>query len=1136
MMPRVHASMKFSYRLSVFVLSIALISLVFSHNQVHAQGVTTGSMTGRVTDKSDKKPLIGATVKAVHIPTGTTYGTVTKREGRFSIKGMRVGGPYTVTISYVGYNKSVQEGITVELGDDAEVNAQLTEQKSQTQEVIVVAEKDRLLNSNRNGAGSTITEDEITTAPTINRSLSDVARVNPYANQTSAFGGDDGLQGISIGGQNSRFNNVQIDGAVANDQFGLGQAGTAGSQANANFVSLDAIQELQVNVSPYDIRQSGFTGGLVNAITRSGTNTTKGSAFVFGRNADFVGRSPDVSRRKFADFSDYQFGGRIGGALITNKLFYHVTLESRVRNRPLELGLNDPSALNNFPISKSAIDEISEIARSRYGYDAGSSDQFLSRNNTYNLIARVDWNIDESNKFQIRHNYTNAFQDRNVQRTPRIFSLSSQLNEFRSINNSTVLQLNSTIGSSFSNEARLALTFTNDRRDLMAGNFPQVTVLMGSNESVVLGPERSSQANALDQTQIAFTNDATFYLDDHTLTLGTHNEYNHFNNLFIQDYMGSYTFRDAEAFRNGTPTFYRLSYANLDVTGGNPLPRAKWSMMQTGYYLMDEWRASSKLKITMGLRVDIPIFLSTPYDNPLFNNRFDSLSSVINNLPEDKRSQYPDFPQGLSTSRLPRPQYLVSPRIGFNYDVFGDRSLQLRGGTGMFTGRVAAVWLSNQFSNTGVDIFRVEAGTNTTSQQAGFITGTDGNPLVVNLDPNNPLKPGMGLFGGANQNTSVINVLDPNFKNPQVWRSTLAMDVRIDKGINFTVEGIYGKQYNQVEYRNLNNRPSSGLSFSPVDGRQLYARNPSGAGRTDSNNVRDFLQVIYLTNRSEGDQYSGMVQLSINERNEYIPGLIANFAYTYSRANDFADGTNAVALSNWQSTDAINPNRLSLASSSFDVRNRFNMNLSYRLKWDSFSELNTTTTFGLFFTANSGRPYSFVYAGDLNGDGQTNNDLIYLPKREDLNTKVVVYNTAPNTDLRTPDQIWNSLMSLIESNPILQKYQGQVLPRNSLREPWIYQLDLRIAQMIPFNKTQNIEISLDVQNVLNLLNSDWGLQQFVTGQSFALLGFDGTNTFDSQGRMRINYSAPLRNNRPGIYETDNFFSRWRMQLGMRFNF
>lgn len=1135
-MPRIHVCMMISYRSLFFVLSVALISLVFSHNQGFAQGVTTGSMTGRVTDKADKKPLIGATVKAVHIPTGTTYGTITKREGRFSIKGMRVGGPYTVTISYIGYNKSVQEGITVELGDDAEVNAQLSEQKSQTQEVVVTAEKDRIMNSNKNGAGSTITEDEITTAPTINRSLSDVARVNPYANQTSAFGGDDGLQGLSIGGQNSRFNNVQIDGAVANDQFGLGQAGTAGSQANANFVSLDAIQELQVNVSPYDIRQSGFTGGLVNAITRSGTNKIKGSAFIYGRNASLVGLSPDAARRPFADFSDLQFGGRMGGAIITNELFYHVTIEGRFRDRPLELGLNDPSALNNFPISKNAIDEIGNIARSRYGYDAGSSDQFLSRNNSYNVIARIDWNINENNKFQIRHNYTNAFQDRNVQRTPRVFSFTSQLNEFRSVNNSTVLQLNSTVGSSFSNEARLAVTFTNDRRDLQAGNFPQVTVLMGTNESVVLGPERSSQANALDQTQIAFTNDATFYLNDHTLTIGTHNEYNHFNNLFIQDYMGSYTFRDVDAFRNGTPTFYRLSYANLDVTGGNPLPRAKWSMMQTGLYMMDEWRVSSNLKLTMGLRADVPIFLSTPYDNPLFANKFDTLSNQINSLPEDKRSQYPDFPQGLSTSRLPKPQLLLSPRIGFNYDVFGDRSLQLRGGTGIFTGRVAAVWLSNQFSNTGVDIYRLEAGTNTTSQQAGFIIGTDGNPLVVNLDPNNPLKPGMGLFGGSNQNTSVINVLDPNFKNPQVWRSTLAMDVRIDKGINFTVEGIYGKQYNQVEYRNLNNRPSSALSFSPVDGRQLYARNPAGAGRTDSNNVREFLQVIYLTNRSEGDQYSGMVQLSINERNEYIPGMIANFAYTYSRANDFADGTNAVALSNWQSTDAINPNRLSLASSSFDVRNRFNMNLSYRLKWNSFAYINTTTTFGLFFTANSGRPYSFVYNGDLNGDGQTNNDLIYLPKREDLNTKVVVYNTAPNTDLRTPDQIWNSLMTLIESNPILQKYQGQVLPRNSLREPWIYQLDLRIAQMIPFNKTQNIEFSLDVQNVLNLLNSDWGLQQFIPGQSFGLLGFDAATPFDAQGRMRINYSAPLRNNRPGIYETDNFFSRWRMQLGMRFNF
>jgi len=555
---------------------------------VVAQGVTTGSISGVVSDRRTGEALNGATIVVEHIPTGTHYGAKTQRNGRFSLRGVRVGGPYRLRASYVGYRPDTLENIFVELGQDATVAVQLLPTDAIAKEVIVTGERDRVFAPTKSGSGSSVSAEEIASLPAINRSLSDIARVNPYATQTTAFGADDGLQGISVLGTNSRFNNIQIDGAIANDIFGLGQAGTAGSQANANLLSLDAIEELQVNISSYDIRQSGFTGGLINAITRSGTNTFKGSGFFFGRNQDLVGRSPDALRQPYAQFSDAQFGVRLGGPIVRDRLFFHVTTETRLRNRPLEITLNNPNALNNFPHSKAELEEIIRAVRDVYGYDPGTADLFISRNNTFNIIARIDWNISDRHKLQLRHNYTNAFQDRNVLRTRQVFSLSSQWNEFRSINNSMVLQWNAIVGDYIANEFRVAWTQTNDKRVLRAAPFPQVKVMLGADQ-VLLGPERNSQANALDQSQLAITNDFSIFLGEHTITLGTHNELYRFNNLFIPDYFGSYTFRDVQALRDRTPSFYQLSYANLTVTGGDTQPRARWGMMQSGLYIMDEW-------------------------------------------------------------------------------------------------------------------------------------------------------------------------------------------------------------------------------------------------------------------------------------------------------------------------------------------------------------------------------------------------------------------------------------------------------------------------------------------------------------------------------------------------------------------
>jgi outer membrane receptor for ferrienterochelin and colicin len=1077
-------------------LRLALVLIPLAAVLATAQGVTTGSLAGRIfrLEQGAMVPLGGATVKAVHGPTGAVYGAYARSNGAYTIKGMRTGGPYTVTVTFVGYRQSVRTNISIRLGETTTADFVLEESASSTKEVVVKATDDPLFDRSKTGAGSVITGQMISSAPTINRSISDMARLNHYANQVQTSGSD-GLQGVSIAGVNSRFNNFQIDGAVANDLFSLSTAGTAGGQANANTISLDAIEELKVNVSPYDVRQSGFTGGLINAVTRGGTNTWTGSVFAYGRNEDFVGPSPDANRRPFDAFSDMQLGGRIGGPIVRDKLLFHVTAETRRRRTPLEVGLNDPNALNNFPVSAGVLDDIIQAARDRWNFDAGSRNPFVVRNNTVNLIGRVDWNIDEQHKIQLRHNYTYALQDRNVQRTSTNFSLSSQANEFTSINNQTVLQWNGIFGEDLANELRISYTRTTDERVL------RIQVASGVN--VVLGAERNSQANALDQTQLAITDDLTWFVGDHNITIGTHNEVSWFDNLFIQDFYGTYQFPSIDAFREGTPNQYQVSWANEAVVGGQTRPRTTWSMMQLGLYVMDEWQITSDLRLVGGMRVDAPIYTTTPYENPVFAQRF----------------------PGRATSEVPQLALLYSPRAGFNWDVFGDRTLQMRGGTGLFTGRVAAVWLSNQYGNTGMDIFRAVVGSN--NSQNVIIDPVTRLPVTFDLRSPRPPRPGDEGYPGA-ISTSAINITDKDFRLPQVWRSTLGFDVKVDDGLTWTMEGMYGAFLNTVDYANINLKPS-GMGVSPIDGRPMYA-GESG----DSVVAREFTQVLLLRSRNEGYQYSVSTGMNLAENNRWVPGLSAMLAYTFGHTYDLNSGTQATALSQWNSTDVIDPNNATVGRSNFDVPHRVVLNASYRFEWTR----DVATTITVFYAGSSGRPYSLSYINDYNGDNALGgNDLIYVPRPEDKDTKVVIVPPS-GTDLRTPDQVWTQIMDLIEQNPVLKEYQGRILPRNALREPWVNQLDLRILQRLPGFGNQTIDISFDVQNVLNLLSADWGLQRFVNFQSFNLFGLGLINgkPFDEQGRLRMTYTEPVTNGRPGIYTTDNFFSRWRMQIGVRYNF
>lgn len=1086
-----------------FIVWFALTVSAFS------QGVTTGSLSGTVTaNDSTHATLTGATVKATHAASGAVYGAYARSGGKFNIRGLRPG-IYTVVISHVGYQTESLSGVAVDVAETQQLRVRLKPDLHSTEQIMVLAERGGL-DAAKSGSSSTISENMIAAAPTINRSISDFARMNPYT-QITESPGSDGLSGVSIMGVNSRFNNFQIDGAVANDPFAIGTAGTAGSQANSNFISLDAIERLRVNVSPYDIRQSGFTGGLVNAITRGGTNQYSGSVFMYGRNQQLVGPSPDAYRRPFEDFQDFQFGGRIGGPIIRDKVLFHVTTELRLRSTPLEVALNDRNALNNFPVPASVMDQIIEISKSKYGYDPGGYNTFNMRNNTTNVIARLDWNIDESNKLQIRHNFTYAIQDRNLTRSNSTFSLANRVNVFESMNNQFVAQWDAIIGQTASNQLRFSFTKTDDER-LLGTAFPEVRITVGSGQSVLLGEERSSHANALSQTIAALTDDFSLFLGDHIVTIGTNNELYHFNNLFIQDYLGTYQYPSIEAFADSTANNYQVSYANLAVTGTNQ-PRANWSMMQAGLYVMDEWQVNEQLRVTGGIRVDVPIFLDKPYDNPEFAKRF----------------------PGYSTSQVPSNAYMIAPRVGFNYDPIGDRRIQVRGGSGIFTGKVAAVWLSNQYANTGIDLFRAQLGS--FNSQSLILDPISGLPMRWPLTVP-PKHPGDAGYPGSPINTSAINLTSSNFAMPQVWRSTLGADVQIVKGLTFTVEGMYGAFLNQVDYANINLKQSNRgwtiegkevRGVSPLDGRPLYA-----GTSPDSLVAPEFTQVLVMRSRDAGHQFSLMGQLELDASNTMLPGLSAMFAYTYAGTQDLNSSINATASSMWQFNDAYDPNNATVGRSNFDQPHRFVLNTSYRFAWSK----HVGTTIGAFFDASTGRPYSLSYLQDYNGDNVSGgNDLLYIPRREDYNTRVVI-DQPTGTDLRTKEQVWDQLMAFIDANPVLKEYQGSVLPRNQLREPWRYKLDVRITQDVPGIGSDKLMITWDIQNVLNLLNSEWGQVRYVNLQSYNLFGLNtsGGSPFDAQGRLRMTYAEPVTNGRNGVYMVDNFYSRWRMQLGVRYSF
>ena len=1087
--------------------SLILVAFLAILNLSYSQGVTTASISGKVTD-ANGKPLTGTTIKVVHLPTGTTAGAVTNAAGRFNIVGLRVGGPYTVTISMVGYETQVKEDITLGINQNLNMDIRLNEKGVQTGIVNVVADRNEIISSNRTGASQAITESEIKSLPTIARSIHDYSRLSPHIISSTS-------EGSNVGGRNSKYNNIQVDGAIMSDPFGLSSAGTPGGQAGTEPISLDAIQEFQVAVAPFDVRLGGFTGGLINAITRSGSNYYRGSAYFYGRNEKMVGnavlKNPDGSRSPYPEYTDYQLGGRLGGPILQDKLFFFVNGEIRQRAEPQTLAYKGETGANVFGLSRNELKAIRDTVISKYGYDPGSYDNYTRNVDNIKLFLRLDYNISNQHRLTLRHNFVDASQDNAVSRSRTFFSYSGQEYIFRSTQNQTVLQLNSVVAKDMANELRIAYTQINDKRDFQSVPFPSVTISsLGDDKrsSVSFGVERFSQANALDQNILEITDNFNYFLGDHVFTIGTTNQYIKFSNLFVQDAFGTYTFSGLQNFLDNKPSRYYYSYL---LPGGKP--RAEFGYWQFGVYAQDEWKVLPNLKLTIGLRGD---FFAFP-DEPSYNKHFDSVFKM-------------------KTSEMPSP-FAFSPRFGFNYDVFNDKNTQLRGGIGLFAGRTPGVWISNQYSNTGVDYGRVDV----TSNVPAFVPDPKKQPKPG--DPGSTLQP---------VQTSEVNITDKDFKMPQVLRFNVAVDQQLTDGLIGTLEFIYGKSINDVLFQNIllvDSTDASGNRVTSIDGRPMYLRYNSGAKLVSNK----YTNVIYMTNTDKGDQLNISAQLQKPFGQGFLPNFSANFAYTYSVVRDVNSTTSSRAISNWMYNHAVDPNNPKLTTSLFSIPHRILANVSYRWVYDKNSEL----TIGLFYEGRSGSPMSFLYytqsnitwdkdvlidtrVRDANNDNVWGNDLCYIPNELKFvngawqDDKMILVNG--DQEYTAPD---GTKMKYVEA---LEKFlsdwddlkRGKIMDRFGLHQPWRHQLDLRISQEIPTVGRQRIELTLDILNVLNLLNKDWGQVKYVRNGEYSLFRFEG---YDKSGKIRASYFPNTRGYKgDDIFETSDFWSRWQMQFGIRYTF
>lgn len=1100
-----------------FLLSF---SLLLAAVLVHAQ-VTTSSLTGTVFEP-DGQTAIGTSIKATHVPSGTTYSTLTNESGRYTISNMRIGGPYTVEITYIGFQKEVVQNITLQLGQPFVLDATLSEGGTQLSEVVIMGQGSKL-NTNRTGASTNISTEALTTLPTINRSLTDFTRLTPQSSGTS-FGGRDG-----------RYNNVQIDGSNFNNGFGTNDNPLPGGGSQP--ISLDAIEEIQVNIAPFDIRQSGFTGAGINAVTRSGTNTLTGSVYGFFNNQSFQGRKiGDSELNKAQDAATKNFGFRLGGPIIENKLFFFVNAE-----RVQETGAN-ASGANLWRASQDGVANPDEnIARTKesdliavrdhlinqWGYDPGRYQGYANeaKQNSTKLLARIDWNINDMHKLAVRYNQVvgvaNSLTNASSGPSPRSSTgrVSANSMAFENSNYSTensvrslTFDLSSNISPSLSNQFLATYSRIQDKRLTNSDVFPMIDIWDGSatgSNYMTAGYELFSYNNDVVNDNFSFVNNLTYTTGDHTITGGAAFEIQKFGNAYVRMGTSYYRYRSVADFlttgsaNEVAPIMFGVTYP---YEGQDPYARINFG--QASLYVQDRFKVNEQLDITAGIRAELPIYMNDLTPNPGIN----SLELLDPN----------GNPKNYDSGNWPKSRIMLSPRIGFNYDALGDRSLIVRGGTGIFTGRVPFVWLTNMPSNAGVLQNTVEP--TSYDQVANWIGGISFNPNPYHWVDNPPAgAESVFIKNPLGGSPSTFALVDSEFKMPKVWRTSLGADYQIpNTPLTATADLLYTRDVNAIYQFGANRAVNVGrMNYTPGDDREFYTKDDVAYNEAMGAN-----NATVLTNTDvKGSSYSATFGLAVPRR---TGGFTGGVYYTYSKAEEVSGNPGSNASSAWVGSPSINnPNDQYLYNSAYAVPHRVTANMSYSVSYLN----NLSTTFSLFYDGSNQGRYSYQYSADFNGDG-TNADLIFLPANTaDLTFVDIV---SGSEVLFTAAEQATAFDAFVANND-LEQYRGQYLKRNDFLMPWLNRFDVRIAQeiMAPVaGRNHRLEISLDILNVGNLLKSDWGIQQTLSDGQRLLTPVTRSATDPTFRMMTVSdelATSPFR-------DVTSFSSTWKMQLGLRYSF
>lgn len=1090
---------------------LAAFVAIFTAVSLSAQ-VTTSSLGGSVADENGE-PLVGAAVIAVHTPSGTQYSAIANNDGRYTIAGMRTGGPYTIEFSFIGTGTIRYENINLKLGELYELDAVLVS-SNELDAVTVVAEKS--FNASITGAGQSFGQRAVETMPTIDRSVYDVVKYTPQAtiNKTG---------GISFAGANNRYNSFQIDGAVANDTFGLASSGTNGGQTGANPVALDAIEEIQVVVAPFDVRQSGFTGGAINANTKSGTNTVKGTFYTYYNNQDFIGTTAGKmaagqKRTKYDTQMSETFGFTVGGPLIKNKLFLFVAGEYYKKSRPNiytpengsyegreDVKLSSPVYLDG-KVYETFNSELAQKVIEHYEatYGVGNTGETITQHQIedkfYNILARLDWNINNNNKLMIRYQYMDAKAD--IYSSGRYtYYFNNSGHKKVNYTNTLVAELNSRIDETFQNTLRLSAVKVRDHREVP---YNGANMYIRDNVTIDLGTEYSSGANSMASDTYTITDNLSWYLGKHELTFGTHNEIYSFNNLFLQYAFGGYTYSTlADFFANNIYQFnYR--YSDPELTGGNTRWKATTHAAQFGLYVQDEWKPNKNLTLTYGLRVDIPVLLNKPTENPAFNNKYLTDGTMENGVYVPYKGV-----ERLSVSRLtgekvgvvPYVTPLWSPRLGFRWFTDDSHATLFRGGVGLFTGRVPFVWLSNAYNNTGMEAKSVQVSENVLKTIENFPMTSDPYKDIV--------LSGIAKAGGK----STINTLNKNFKYPQVFRVNLGFEQVFAKGWKFTFDGLYSKTLNNVFFSNL--------AIDKVG--TIYAVNKDVA---NANNTAPYYNstsvdtpysaVIALKNTNKGYTYSFSGKL---ERH-FDFGLDVMAAYTFGHSYSVNDGTSSVALSNWQYNYSVDTNAPELSYSLFDKPHKVMAVVSYKTPV-YLNGLQSTIT--LSYEGGSGQRYSYTMnesSADFNNDGRQGNSVMYIPTKDEI---------GQMTWSKPGDAA--AFERFIRNDSYLSSHRGQWSKRYAGIAPFEHHFDVQFAQDFLYDKEhgRKFQVTVDLLNASNLLNRNWGLYNS-GAYNLQILEVKGV-AVDSEGNATPSYHF-----NPQSISLGDFYSRWRLQLGFRLTF